>query len=96
MTDGIVQPDSFIVVPIGPTQAFFACRSVEMQNYLSTLRPEKLMAAINDIIAKQAARFVYGKDEKQKRFVENRLNRHPTQFIAGRAIIDVINRPTEK
>lgn len=37
----------------------------------------KLAALLNNAIARQAQRYVYGTDDRQLRFVENRLSRAP-------------------
>jgi hypothetical protein len=37
--------------------------------------PRELMAQVNDRVASQARKFVYGTDDSQLRFVANRLGR---------------------
>ena len=81
ISNGLLKPDSHIIVPIGPERLFVAANSAEFVNYLKSLPPQKLISDCNDVIAKQAHTYVYGEDDSQRRFVENRLGRGKPQLI---------------
>jgi len=88
MTDGVNRWDSFIIVPIGPTQAFVAVNTIEMERHLQGLSVEKFMILLNDRVSRQACDFVYGDDDKQLRFVDKRLGKGLPQFIASKRLQD--------
>jgi hypothetical protein len=74
MTNGIKHDYSHIVLPICPDRVFVAARNRQIVQELNRIfkRPET-PARLNDLIARQARRFVYGTTDRQLRFVENRL-----------------------
>lgn len=75
MTNGIDHLEGHIVLPISPTQLFVAVNTIKMEDQLRTRDPRELMSRINDRVTSQAQKFVYSTDERQLRFVENRLGR---------------------
>jgi hypothetical protein len=75
MTNGIIGKDDHLALPLGPRMLFVACNNIETENMIRTIDPGILMAQINDRVASQARKYVYGADNKQLRFVENRLGR---------------------
>lgn len=74
MTNGIKHEHSHIVLPICPDRVFVAARNMKAVRELDRIfqRPET-PAKLNDLVARQARRFVYGTDDRQLRFVTNRL-----------------------
>ena len=48
--------------------------------------PDKLVKASNHIVAQRAHKYVYGTDDRQLRFVENRLGKTSVQLI-GDAVL---------
>jgi Protein of unknown function (DUF4238) len=64
-----------LCLPIGPQRMFFACDTEQAEREFQQLDPEGIMRVINDRTARQAVNFVYGTDDRQLRFVENRLRR---------------------
>ena len=74
-TNGANHPEGYIMLPISPTQLFVALNNIEMENRLRYTDSRSLVNQVNDLVAKQAQRFVYSADERQLRFVENRLGR---------------------
>lgn len=60
-------------LPISPEHLFFACETERAQNKLRGLSPEYIMQFMNDLTAKRAQSFIYGRDDLQLRFVANRL-----------------------
>lgn len=74
-TNGVNHPEGYIMLPISPTQLFIALNNVEMENRLRYTDSRSLVNRVNNLVTKQAQRFVYSVDERQLRFVENRLGR---------------------
>lgn len=74
MTNGIRYSGSHIVLPISPAQIFVAAATrqglIELNGVLKHSDTPK---RLNDLVARQARRYVYGRDDAQLRFVENRL-----------------------
>jgi hypothetical protein len=72
-TDGLDQPNGHILLPLGPSELFVATNTEEMLAWFRALPPRDLQARVNDVVARQASRFVYGENDKQLRFIEKRL-----------------------
>ena len=64
-----------VCLPIGPARLFCACETTEAETRMQRLDPDHVMRVMNDEIARRAFRYVYGDDDKQLRFVENRLGK---------------------
>ena len=75
MTNGIVKSRDHLALPIGPLSLFVATNTIEAENIIKSMDPKQLMEQVNDRVASQARKFVYGTDDKQLRFVANRLGR---------------------
>jgi len=75
MTNGIVGPNDHLALPIGPRMLFLATNNIQTENMIRTIDPRILMAQVNHRVASQARKYVYGCDNRQLRFVENRLGR---------------------
>jgi Protein of unknown function (DUF4238) len=78
MTNGIDKPDGHIVLPISPSTVFIAARNKEtMVQIDATCKREDLRMSekLNDIVVRQAQKFVWGNDECQLAFVANRLGK---------------------
>jgi hypothetical protein len=75
MTNGMGHPHSHLVMPISPTQCFLAANTIEVENEIQSLDPKEFMGRINDKMACQARKYVYGVDGSQLRFVSNRFGR---------------------
>jgi Protein of unknown function (DUF4238) len=86
MTDGIKLDHSYILVPISPNTIFLAANNEHRRDILFGLSQEEIFTLINNVVCKQAQKFVYGVDERQLRFIENRLGRGTPQFIAGKPL----------
>ncbi len=72
-SDALGKRSSFLILPVGPKRLFVACADKRVSDWLAKLTPKKLMETMNDIVVRQAERFVLASDEAQSRFVENRL-----------------------
>jgi len=75
MTNGLKGPDDHLVLPIGPRMLFIATNNIEMENRIRTIDAGIMMAQVNNRVASQARRYVWGTDNRQLRFVENRLGK---------------------
>jgi uncharacterized protein DUF4238 len=73
MTNGLAKPRDHLSLPIGPLSLFVATNNVESENIIKSMDPRDLMEQVNDRVASQARRFVYGTDDRQLRFVSKRL-----------------------
>src|SRR5258708_2102701 len=75
MTNGLADPRSHILLPISPNRVFVAASRPEtMDQIVQRANDQKrFIRTINDLIARQARKYVYGTDDRQLRFVENRL-----------------------
>ncbi len=73
MTNGLVKPRDHLALPIGPLSLFVATNTEESEKLIRSMAPRDLMEQVNDRVASQARRYVYGTDESQLRFVQNRL-----------------------
>jgi hypothetical protein len=48
---------------------------VKMEHTIRNMNPRKLMEQVNDRVASQARKYVWGVDDTQLRFVRNRFGR---------------------
>lgn len=75
MTNGLAVPEAHIVMPISPDQLFVATLDETSFKNIQSM-PTKLLAhRVNSRVAEQARRFVYGVDDRQLRFISNRLGK---------------------
>lgn len=75
MTNGLVKPRDHLAIPIGPLALFVATNTEESDDIIKSMNPRELMQQVNDRVACQAQRFVYGTDDSQLRFVASRLGK---------------------
>jgi hypothetical protein len=73
-----------VCLPIGPDRLFCACETDVAERQMQRLDPRHVMRTMNDEVAKRAFKYVYGQEDSQFRFVENRLSRRaqkPVPFL---------------
>jgi hypothetical protein len=75
MSNGLIQQDAHIVLPISPRRLFIATKTEETSQYFREMKPNELVLAVNNQVSQQARKFVFGADDKQLRFVANRLGK---------------------
>jgi hypothetical protein len=75
MTNGLVRPNAHIVLPISPRRLFIATKNEETFQAISSMPTDQLAKAVNNHVAQQAHKFVYGTDDRQLRYVANRLGK---------------------
>lgn len=75
MTNGLAKPNDQLLIPISPTQLFILTNSNEVQRLINRWDESDLVRIVNDRVAGQAIKYVYGTNDRQLRFVSNRLGR---------------------
>ncbi len=75
MTNGLGQPDGHLALPIGPFALFVATNNLATDHMIRSRNPLELMEHVNDRVASQARKYVWGMDDTQLRFIENRLGK---------------------
>jgi hypothetical protein len=74
-TNGIVSANAHIILPISPTAIFMATNNIAAEMEVRRLNHDQLLGFVNDQVALQARKYVYGQNDKQLRFVSNRFGR---------------------
>jgi len=62
-----------LALPIGPRTLFVASNQQAIVDDVAGRKPDDIVRFVNDRVVKQARNFVLGTDDKQLRFVSNRL-----------------------
>jgi Protein of unknown function (DUF4238) len=75
MSNGLIKRDAHIVLPISPRRLFIATKDEDTFQLFREMNPNELAEAVNNQIAQQAHRFIFGRDDNQLRFVTNRLGK---------------------
>jgi len=74
MTNGISHPNSHMIMPISPRYNFLAARTDDEIAKMRRIWQDGVMtSALNDNVIRQARKYAYGTDDRQLRFVANRL-----------------------
>jgi hypothetical protein len=76
-TNGLRQKGGHIALPIGPRLLFIASHDTDFLNALLRADQRGLVKECNRQIVEGASRFVYGFDQSQLRFINNRFGRSP-------------------
>jgi hypothetical protein len=83
-SNGIKYDDSYIIVPLSPTALFVAVNTLQQEQRIRSMPVTDFVQKVNDVVCTQAQQYVYGTDDRQLRFVSNRLGRGVPQFIASK------------
>jgi hypothetical protein len=75
MTNGLAKPDDHLAIPLSPTILFVATWNRQTFGKIDTMGDDLTVKAVNSKVAEQAHDYVYGVDDRQLRFVMNRLGR---------------------
>ena len=75
MTNGLIQSDAHIAIPLSPKLLFLATKSDDTHRNITSLSEDQIVEAVNHKVSEQAIKYVYGIDDRQLRFVANRLGR---------------------
>lgn len=77
-TESMRLRDSHILLPVGPRRLFAAVQSREHSRWLRSRSQQELVEFVNKRVVGNAHRLAYASDEKQARFVTNRLGKDRT------------------
>lgn len=82
MPHGLAHDDSYVGVALSPRHMFIACNNRERYDFiLRDISGEKLVAAHNEAVVRQAKDYVYAASHFEESFVDSRLGHQPPQFI---------------
>lgn len=78
---GLSEAAAHIALPIGPKLLFVAAHDDHYAKELATADPTDIVQTINRIVVEQARKMVWGVDDGQLRFVQNRMSRLPDRPV---------------
>ena len=74
MTNGLEKPNGQLIIPISPRHVFIATNNQDTENYIrSVWRNRQLVQQVNERVALQSRKYVYGYSDAQLSFVSSRL-----------------------
>jgi hypothetical protein len=73
MTNGLLRPEDQIILPISPTAVFVATNIIETENAVRYTRRRDIFRQVNERVARQSRKYVYGSNDSQLDFVSKRL-----------------------
>ena len=76
-TNGLAQKGGHLALPIGPRLLFIASHDTELLENVRKADQVGLVKECNRQVVESASRFVYGIDDQQFRFIENRFGKTP-------------------
>jgi hypothetical protein len=82
MTNGLNKPDSHLVMPISPDQAFVACNTKEMAEQLHASRSSDFAAECNRKVLRYAKKFAWNTDDNQINRVKQNLSADSDDYEA--------------
>jgi hypothetical protein len=85
-SNGLGLTNSFLILPVGRNALFVACHDKRIAVHLMNHPPNELVQLVNDAVVRQATMFVIAYDERQTRFIDNRL-----LVVARQPILDPLN-----
>jgi Protein of unknown function (DUF4238) len=84
MTNGLVKPTDHLALAIGPRKLFIAANTPDTALRIATMRHDDLVGQMNDRVCKQARRYVFAIDDRQRTFIDKRLGlKWPSTSIEG-------------
>jgi len=90
MTNGLGYEDSQLFLPISPYHVFVATNNIRTENYIrSVMNRGQMVQQINDRVALQSHKFVYGFSDVQLSFVSARLGMKYTAHPVENLKLDV-------
>jgi hypothetical protein len=81
MPHGLVAQDAYIALAIGPRMLFVAGHGAAWAKRLTDANPTTVVKNMNLAVVSQARTFVWGIDDGQLRFVQNRMSKAPEKPI---------------
>jgi hypothetical protein len=85
MPHGLGSGEAYIALPIGPRTLFVADHDGASARRLGGLDPTSIVKNVNMAMVEQARQFVWGLDDGQLRFVQNRMSHAPDRAIITNA-----------
>jgi hypothetical protein len=73
MTNGLSLPGAHLAMPIGPRRLFVAANELALAQQIVRQGHDELVSMMNDLVVRQARKFVWGFDNSHLQFVEQRL-----------------------
>jgi Protein of unknown function (DUF4238) len=94
MTNGLDKPNGQLIIPISPRQVFVATNNPDTESYIRGVwRNSQLIQQVNERVALQSRKYVYGYSEAQLSFVSSRLGQAWTADPLENLSIDIPTRP---
>jgi hypothetical protein len=81
MPHGLGSKDAYIALPIGPRMLFVAGHDDTWAKRLVSAESTKVIKSVNQAVVHQARKFVWSLDDRQLRFVQNRMSKAPDRPI---------------
>jgi hypothetical protein len=78
---GFSSKDAYVALPIGPKTLFVAAYSDALAKKLAGTDPTEVVRLMNTAVVSRARRFVWGTEDSQLRFVQNRIGSAPEKPI---------------
>jgi hypothetical protein len=79
ITNGLAYEHSQLILPISPVHVFFATNTADMERYVEhVFAKEQMIQRVNERVAVQAQKYVYGLSDQQFNFVAARLGKKYT------------------
>ncbi len=75
MSNGLGNPNGFLILPVAPDRYFLAVNRPEVAASFTGRRPRQIERAFNDAVVRQAEKWVIGSTPRQPAFVERRLRK---------------------
>jgi hypothetical protein len=83
-----------LIIPISPRHVFVATNNPETENYIRGVwRNRQLIQQVNERVALQSRKYVYGYSDAQLSFVSSRLGSAWTADPLENLALDVATRP---
>jgi Protein of unknown function (DUF4238) len=79
ITNGLAYEHSQLILPISPFHVFFATNTADMERYIEHVFAKgQMIQQVNELVALQARKYVYGLSDQQFNFVVARLGKKYT------------------
>ncbi|MFZ2104492.1 MAG: DUF4238 domain-containing protein [Roseiarcus sp.] len=90
MTNGMVNPDSHLSIPIGPKKLFVAATRPEFLDFIQSQSADEIASLNNDLIVRQARRFCIGVDDSHLELFSERFGE-----MRASSAVEEVPLPTE-
>ncbi|MCJ2113279.1 DUF4238 domain-containing protein [Methylobacterium sp. E-025] len=73
ISNGLLNPDSHIIMPVGPKHLFYAVNDTRIATFLTVRNPSEMVLAINQAVTRQAVKYVYTQWDVHRDFVQEHM-----------------------